>query len=154
MSWQRVHLCTGILERAGRILLVANQYRNIAGPLWNLPGGRQEAPETVDAAIVREFAEETGLTVRVDRLAYVAESFDHATRTQFTNFTFHVDGDGDARAARDDAHVVACAWVARAELRERLHVAVVRDPLLSYLADPARRYFGYVDAGISIEFSD
>jgi ADP-ribose pyrophosphatase YjhB (NUDIX family) len=153
MTWQRVHLCTGILERAGRILLVANRYPNIPEPLWNLPGGRQESPETAAAAVVREFAEETGLAVRIDGLAYVAESFDHVTQTQFTNVAFHVDGAGEPNVPHDDAHVVGCAWVARAGVRARVTVAVVREPLLGYLADPSRRYFGYADAGITIEFA-
>jgi ADP-ribose pyrophosphatase YjhB (NUDIX family) len=154
MNWRRVHLCTGILERAGRILLVASRYPNIAGPLWNLPGGRQESPETVAAAVVREFVEETTLNVRVTRLAYVAESFDRATATQFTNFAFHVEGSGEPRVPPDDTHAVACAWTTPAELAERLSVVVVREPLLAYLADSRRQYFGYADAGISIEFAD
>ena len=41
-----------------------------------------------------------------------------------------------------------------AELAERLVVQVVREPLLTYLADPRRQYFGYADAAITIEFAD
>jgi 8-oxo-dGTP pyrophosphatase MutT (NUDIX family) len=154
MNWRRVHLCTGLLEREGHFLLVASRYPNIADALWNLPGGRQESPETVEAAVIREFAEETGLDVRVTRLAYVAESFDWATTTQFTNFAFHVKASGEPVVPPGDAHAVACAWVARAELARRLAVGVVREPLLGYLADPQRQYFGYADAGITIEFAD
>jgi 8-oxo-dGTP diphosphatase len=154
MSWRRIHLCTGILERDERILLVANRYPNHVRELWNLPGGRQESPETVEAAVMREFREETGLVVRVTGLAYVAESFDHATATQFTNFAFHVAGAGEPVAPAADDHVVACEWLERARLAQRLTVAVVREPLLMYLADPSRQYFGYEDAGISIEFAD
>ncbi len=154
MSWHRIHLCTGILERREHILLVANRYPNQAQALWNLPGGRQESPETVEAAVIREFAEETALVVRVTRLAYVAESFDRATGTHFTNFAFHVEGSGEPHVPPGDAHAVACQWVGRAKLAQRLVVGVVREPLLAYLADPGRQYFGYADAGISIEFAD
>jgi ADP-ribose pyrophosphatase YjhB (NUDIX family) len=154
MSWRRIHLCTGILERRQHILLVASRYPNHASALWNLPGGRQESPETVEAAVIREFAEETMLDVRVTRLAYVAESFDHATATQFTNFAFHVEGSGEPRVPPGDAHAVACEWVERGALSGRLDVGVVREPLLTYLADGRRQYFGYADAGISIEFAD
>jgi ADP-ribose pyrophosphatase YjhB (NUDIX family) len=154
MNWRRIHLCTGILERDGCILLVASRYPNQPHALWNLPGGRQESPETVEAAVVREFAEETALAVRVRRLAYVAESFDFRTQTQFTNFAFIVAGTGDARVPPGDAHAVACEWVDRADLARRLTVGVVREPLLAYLRDPRRQYFGYADAGISIEFAD
>jgi ADP-ribose pyrophosphatase YjhB (NUDIX family) len=154
MEWRRIHLCTGILERGQRILLVASKYPNHSQALWNLPGGRQEPPETVEAAVIREFAEETGLTVRVKGLAYVAESFDWATATQFTNFAFHVEGAGEPRVPAGDDHAVASQWVRRAELAEHLTVRVVREPLMTYLADPQRRFFGYPEAGISIEFAD
>lgn len=154
MNWRRIHLCTGILTRGERILLVASRYPNQRQALWNLPGGRQEPPETVAAAVVREFAEETALAVQVIRLAYVAESFDRATTTQFTNFAFTVESSGEPHLPPGDAHAVACEWVHRGELERRLAVAVVREPLLAYLADPNRQYFGYADAGISIEFAD
>jgi 8-oxo-dGTP diphosphatase len=154
MNWRRIHLCTGILTRGERILLVASRYPNQRQALWNLPGGRQEPPETVAAAVMREFAEETALAVRVNQLAYVAESFDHATATHFTNFAFRVESTGEPHLPPGDAHAVACEWVHRGELTRRLAVAVVREPLLAYLADPNRQYFGYADAGISIEFAD
>ncbi len=153
-TWRRVHLCTGLLERDGRILLVANRYPNQPELLWNLPGGRQEPTETVAAAVVREFAEETTLAVRIVALAYIAESFDAVTQTHYTNFAFHVAGNGDARPGAGDAHVVDCAWVARAALADRLAVDVVREPLVGYLADPRRQYFGFGNAGITIEFAD
>lgn len=154
MSWQRVHLCTGILERNGSILLVASRYPNHAEPLWNLPGGRQEAPESCIAAVAREFLEETSLVVDVGGLAYVAESFDRTTRTQFTNVAFTVRASGEPHVPPGDAHAVACAWVARESLAEYLRVAVVREPLLAHVADPTRRFFSYADAGITIEFAD
>lgn len=152
----RVQLCTGILERDGRVLLVATRYPNHAEPLWNLPGGRHEIGETFAGAVEREFREETGLTVRVGELAYVAESFDPATGTHFCNVAFRVadigSPAGEPAVPPAERSVVACAWVARADLAERLQVGVVREPLLAHLADPQRRYFGYPDAGITIRF--
>jgi ADP-ribose pyrophosphatase YjhB (NUDIX family) len=154
MPWRRIHLCTGLLERDGRILLVANRYPNQPKLLWNLPGGRQEAHETADATVVRELAEETGLAVTVGGLAYVAESFDSATRTQFTAFCFRVSGAGEPRVPTSDAHVRDCRWAARDELPALLEVRVVREPLLGHLRDPQRRYFGFREAGITIAFAD
>jgi ADP-ribose pyrophosphatase YjhB (NUDIX family) len=154
MAWQRIHLCTGLLERDGRILVVANRYPNQPRLLWNLPGGRAEPAETADRTVIREFAEETGLTVRVNGLAYVAESFDSSTQTQFTAFCFRVAGDGEPVLPLDDPHVRDCRWVELHELPELLEVRVVREPLLAYLADRQPRYFGFAEAGITIAFAD
>jgi ADP-ribose pyrophosphatase YjhB (NUDIX family) len=150
--FRRIHLCNALLERHGRILLVANAYPNQSDLLWNLPGGRQEGRETCAMAAVREVREETALEARVTGLAYVAESFDPATATHFTAFCFTIEALGEPRVPAGDAHVRGCRWVPRAELAGLLAVRVVREPLLGYLADPGRRYFGYLDAGITIAF--
>ncbi|MGB8265739.1 MAG: NUDIX hydrolase [Candidatus Velthaea sp.] len=149
----RIQLCTGILERDGRVLLVASRYANHAEPLWNLPGGRHEFGETFAAATVREFREETGLAIVLAGLAYVAESYDRATQTQVCNVAFHVRANGEPAIPPGERNVVACAWVPRAELATRLAVKVVREPLIGHLADPGRRYFGFAEAGITIDFN-
>jgi ADP-ribose pyrophosphatase YjhB (NUDIX family) len=151
---RRVHLCTGVLRRGRAILMVASRYPNHDVPLWNLPGGRQEPGELLEHALQREFAEETGLAVLIGRVLYVSESFDRSTATHFTNVTFAVEADGEPAQPSGDAHAVECAWVALEDVGKRLAVRVVREPLCSYLAGEPRNYFGYADAGITIEFSD
>lgn len=152
--YKRIHLCTGLLQRDGRILLVGNAYPNHADLIWGLPGGRQDGRETCAMTVERELREETSLAVRVNGLAYVAESFDTTTETQFTAFCFSIDADGEPNVPAGDAYVRACRWVPRAELASVLAVRVVREPLLGHLADPAQRFFGYLDAGITIAFGD
>ena len=147
-----MHLCTGVLERNGAVLLVASRYPNQPEPLWTLPGGRQRAGELLPDALRREFLEETGLAVEAGGLLYLSESYDRSTGTHFLNATFAVSTAGEPRRPADDAHVVDVAWVPRAELAERLAVRVVREPLLAALAGETRRYFGFADAGITIEF--
>jgi ADP-ribose pyrophosphatase YjhB (NUDIX family) len=152
--FERIHVCNGVLERDGRILLVANAYPNHTELLWGLPGGRQEDRETCAMAVVREFREEVSLDARVTGFAYVAESFDEATKKQYTAFCFRIEADGEAIAGPNDERVRDCRWVPREELASVIAVRVVREPLLAYLADPAQRYFGYLDAGITIAFGD
>lgn len=149
-----VLLAVGLLERRGALLLVASRYANHAAPLWNLPGGRLRHGELLETTVRREFLEEVGLDVRVGGLRYVAESYDRATDTHFVSSAFDVRSTGEPRADTRDAHVVEAAWVDRADLARRLTVAVVREPLVRHLADPAQRYFGFADAGITIEFAD
>jgi 8-oxo-dGTP diphosphatase len=59
----RVH-CVGavIKDEAGRMLLVQRGHEPGKG-LWSVPGGRIEAGETDQHAVVREVREETGLEV-------------------------------------------------------------------------------------------
>ena len=133
-------------------MLVASAYPNHDGPLWNLPGGRQHKGELLTSALQREFAEETALKISVGELLYVSESYDGDTH--FTNATFQVESDGEARLPQGDAHVVAVEWVQLADLERRMTVQVVKEPLLTYLRGENRRYFGYAEAGISIVFAD
>lgn len=151
---KRIHLCTGILERAGSLLLVASRYRNHPKPLWNLPGGRQEPYELLDAALRREFDEEVSLQIEIVNVAYVAESFDRSIETQFTNVAFVVRADGEPKLPHGDLHAVDFAWVPVASIGERLSVDVVRTPLLSYLGGDRTGYYGFGEAGITIEFND
>ena len=69
----RIVPCVGALIRdsGGRLLLIQRGHDPGAG-LWSLPGGRIEPGETDQQAVVREIAEETGLTVVCGRLAGTA----------------------------------------------------------------------------------
>lgn len=60
--------CVGAVVRdtSGRILLVRRANPPAQGT-WSIPGGRVEPDETHEAAVVRELAEETGLTGVVER---------------------------------------------------------------------------------------
>jgi ADP-ribose pyrophosphatase YjhB (NUDIX family) len=147
-----VHLATALVRREGCLLLVASRYPNHANPIWNLPGGRQQPGELLADTALRELREETGLRGMVRELCYVSESYDGSTH--FINATFAVDTHGDLTPARVEGdHVEDAAWVPIDELPQRLTVRVVREPLLAFLARD-RRYAGYADAGVTIEFPD
>lgn len=62
---------TGILIENEQILLVKQQVSNSRA--WSLPGGRVEQGETLEASIVRELLEETGLHCKVVKLLYLCD---------------------------------------------------------------------------------
>lgn len=144
--------------------MVASRYANQPKALWNLPGGRQQPGELFAQTVEREFLEETGLRVRAGELAYVSESYDG--QRHFVNVTFNVEviarsSFGSAPAARfahgDNGrdHVAAVEWVALDEVRDRIVVGVVREPLIAYLQGVLEvRYMGFPEAGVTIEWPD
>jgi 8-oxo-dGTP pyrophosphatase MutT (NUDIX family) len=56
-----------VRNRSGRVLLV----RRADDGYWELPGGRVEVGESASAAVIREVAEEAGVTINVTGLAGV-----------------------------------------------------------------------------------
>ncbi len=70
---------------AGCVLLVRRAKAPLAGE-WSLPGGAVELGETLEEAVVREVAEETGL--RVVPLQ-VLKAFDHIDRDGDGRIRFH-----------------------------------------------------------------
>jgi 8-oxo-dGTP diphosphatase len=64
-----------MIIKNGSILLLRRSARNTHDPgLWEFPGGKMNAGETIEDALVREVKEETGLAITLARAAGVAES--------------------------------------------------------------------------------
>jgi 8-oxo-dGTP diphosphatase len=53
-----------VIVEEGRVVLVRRRYEPLKGR-WSLPGGALEIGETLEAGVVREMREETGLDVEV-----------------------------------------------------------------------------------------
>ena len=58
-----IEMATGILEHDGRILIQKRKPKGVWANLWEFPGGRLEAGETPEMALMREYLEETELAV-------------------------------------------------------------------------------------------
>ena len=103
-----------IAVRDGRLLLV-KRGRPPAVGRWSVPGGRVEPGESEPDAVVREVAEETGLTVRVGALAGEVVRAGPGDVT-YRIHDYFVDVTGGTERAGDDA--ADLAWVAFAHLAD------------------------------------
>lgn len=113
-------ISAGVLAlNEGRILLVRH-YRNDHHDFWVGPGGGVEGGEELPAAAERECLEETGLTVRVSRLAYVDELWSDTDRAiKFWFLADYVSGVIDVNAnPADGESIVEAAWFTRDDLPE------------------------------------
>lgn len=68
----RLRVC-GLYRCDDRLLMVRHRGITPTDTFWCPPGGGAQFGETAPDALVREFAEETGLSIRVDRLLFVNE---------------------------------------------------------------------------------
>lgn len=109
----RPELCVGaVVVDRGRLLLV-RRGRDPGRGRWSVPGGRVEEGEPVEAAVVRELAEETGLAGRCGPLLGWVERIDADHHFVILDFTVRVEGDEEP-VAGDDAEEVR--WAPLAEV--------------------------------------
>lgn len=74
-----------VIVHEGKVLLVRRKHEPLAGQ-WSLPGGAVEVGETLEACLVREMLEETGLEVSVGP---VIEVLDRITRDDEGRVMYH-----------------------------------------------------------------
>jgi len=71
----RVAVAALIFDEQNRILLFKHTYRKLA---WGIPVGGLEYGEQPEQGVIREFYEESGMTIEVDKLLFADSSkYDH-----------------------------------------------------------------------------
>lgn len=120
-----------LVDGDGRVLIAQRpQGKSLAG-LWEFPGGKVEAGETPEAALIRELREELGIEVRADCLApFVFASHGYEGFHLLMPLYLCRRWDGFARAS----HHSALKWVRPAEL-DRWPMPPADAPLVAYLRD-------------------
>jgi len=107
--------CVGavVLDDGGRLLLVRRANPPAQGT-WSVPGGRVEAGESDEQAVLRELAEETGLVgVVVREAGSVARDAPSGDTYVIRDFVVQVANVGRLRAADDASDA---AWFSRKDL--------------------------------------
>lgn len=120
--------CVGgiVHDDVGRLLLIQRGTEPALGK-WSLPGGRVEPGETDAEAVVRELAEETGLSVRVNALV------GYVIRGRYEIYDYLCTVRSGELVAGDDAADVR--WVDLAGFAELETVGALSEGLAEALRD-------------------
>jgi len=121
-----------VILHQGRVVLIRRRFEPLAGR-WSLPGGTLELGETLEAAVVREMQEETGLDVHVGP---VIEVFDRIMLDDASRIRYHfvlvdylcrpIGGTLRAGSDVDDAVFVAPSALAPYALTEKATAIIER----------------------------
>jgi 8-oxo-dGTP diphosphatase len=125
---ERPEVAVGAIAIRDGALLMIRRGHGPAGGRWSLPGGRIEWGELAAEALVRELAEETGLTALCGPLVGWTELLDDEHHFVVLDFEVTIVDDGTGVAGSDAAEL---AWVPLEEVSELR----LTDGLAEFLAD-------------------
>lgn len=87
-----IEMATGILSHQGQLFIQQRLADDVWGSLWEFPGGRLKEGEEPEQAVVREFFEETGFMVRINKK--ITTTIHHYTRYKVILHCFLCSFDG------------------------------------------------------------
>lgn len=102
-----------VLNRQGQILLIKRNQPPAQG-FWSIPGGKQEAGESIVEACRREVLEETGLCVDVKNILAVVER--RLEGFHYVIIDFYAEYQGEVQHPQAQSDVSKACWVDMAEL--------------------------------------
>jgi 8-oxo-dGTP diphosphatase len=105
-----------LIDAGGRVLITQRPAHKQMGGLWEFPGGKVEAGEAPELALVRELKEELALTVEPDALEPFAFA-SHAYESFHLLMPLYVASRWDGEAKPDHNAAQAMAWVRPIDLR-------------------------------------
>jgi len=74
----RLEVVAALLERGGRYLVARRMKNDSIGRVWEFPGGRVEAGESLEAALARELREELDVKADVgEKILQVDHDYEH-----------------------------------------------------------------------------
>ena len=102
-----------IHDDSGRCLLLERSVSSKGNPgKWDLPGGKVDIGENLEQGLLREVAEETGLTISLHRVLGAAESESPTKRVAYFIFEGHVESGQVCLSSEHDDYM----WASRRSL--------------------------------------
>ena len=108
----KIEVAAAVIVRDGALLIAQRKKGDTHELQWELPGGKREAGESLEACLQRELCEEMGIRAEIGRLigTAVKDYGDRAVKI----FAFHVPGYGGEIAVKEHE---AVRWVEPQEFR-------------------------------------
>lgn len=120
-----------LIDRDGRVLLITRPEGKEMAGLWEFPGGKIEADETPEAALIRELDEEVGIDTKASCLAplsFVTHAYDDFDLVLLLYVCRKWQGQARAREGG------MLKWVAPARLRD-YEMPAANQSLISVIQD-------------------
>ena len=114
MSNTSIHVAVGVIfdnQQSDQILIAKRPQHLHQGGLWEFPGGKVAAGETVDQALKRELFEELGITVTQSQPLMQIEH-NYSDKQVFLDIWTVTQYSGEARGLEGQE----CRWVAMQQL--------------------------------------
>ncbi|MCE2572058.1 8-oxo-dGTP diphosphatase MutT [Motilimonas eburnea] len=109
---KRIHVAAGIIINSHQQVLISRRLdHQHQGGKWEFPGGKVEAGETPEQALIRELKEEVAISVEQAR-HYQSISFDYPDKQVLLDFMLSQSFSGEAKGLEGQE----VRWVAICEL--------------------------------------
>jgi len=127
---QRVHVAVGVISDGARRILVSRRPEHVhQGGLWEFPGGKVEAGETVEQALRRELMEELAIDVRASH-SLLTIQHDYTDKSVYLDVWWVSGFDGEPQGREGQPW----CWIDAAELHT-LAFPEANRPILAAIAD-------------------
>ena len=127
---QRVHVAVGVILDADHNILLTRRPDHVhQGGLWEFPGGKVEADESLSAALERELHEELNITP-LKTSSLIKIHHDYGDKVVFLDVHVVWEFEGEPRALEDQP----MAWVSVGDLHG-YNFPAANDPIVSAIRD-------------------